>query len=436
MNHRSLQGIVRAPLCAAALLLSLAASAGGDPRAQAAEYFDAGAQAFDAGQYAVAAEAFLKAHELAPSPALLFSAAQAYRRQHLAEPSPDALRRAVALYREYLRADPKAKRREDAMSALEALAPMEARLAAVPAPPGGAPDGSMVQIPVPGGEPQSPPAGGAAPAAAAPAQRATRLLLTALPDTAQISLDGGSFQRTPVVAPAAPGDHAVRVRAEGYHEEQLTVRAVPDELIPRHVVLRPKPARLQVRGTSGARVTVDGQLRATVPTATPIEIEPGVHTITVTLAGREPFSRRLTLRRDQALELSAELPLTSQRVAAWAVLSAGAAGAVASGVLAALALGRDAEAVELRDQRDAAGLTVDERDQFNRAVAARNDLALAAGVSGGAAALAVITGVGLFVLDQPEALPPPGGPSEQPPRPAPRVDFTVGALSVGVRVGF
>lgn len=429
MNHRSLralQMVARATLCAAALLLSPAASAEGDTRAQAAEYFDAGAQAFDAGQYAVAAEAFLKAHELAPSPALLFSAAQAYRRRYLAEPSPDALRRAVALYREYLRADPKAKRREDAMSALEALAPIEARLSAPPAPPSVAPDGTLVQIPVPGGDPGSPP----------PAQRTTRLLLTALPDTAQISLDGGSFQRTPVVAPAAPGDHAVRVRAEGYHEEQLTVRAVPDELIPRHVVLRPKPARLRVRGSSGARVTVDGQLRATVPTATPIEIEPGVHTITVTLPGREPFSRRLELRRDEALDLSAELPLTSQRIAAWAVLSAGAAGAVASGVLAGLALGRDAEAVELRDQRDAAGLSVDERDRFNRAVAARNDLALASGVSGGAAALALITGVGLFVLDQPEALPPPGGPSERTPRPAPRVDFTVGALSLGVRGAF
>ena len=64
MNHRSLralQRVARAPLCAAALLLSPAASAEGDTRARAAEYFDAGAQAFDAGQYAVAAEAFLKA---------------------------------------------------------------------------------------------------------------------------------------------------------------------------------------------------------------------------------------------------------------------------------------------------------------------------------------------------------------------------------------
>ncbi len=92
-------------------------------------FFDAGAEAFKAGKYLAAAEAFEKAHALVPSAPLLFSAAQAYRRQYLVDPSPDTLRRALSLYREYLRADPKANRREDAMEALAVLVPIETRAA-------------------------------------------------------------------------------------------------------------------------------------------------------------------------------------------------------------------------------------------------------------------------------------------------------------------
>src|SRR5262245_51541958 len=111
----------------AALLLT-SARAGADttpPRlAQAADFFDAGAQAYKAGQYAVAAEAFLKANDLSPSPALLFSAAQALRKQYLIEPSLDTLQRSISLYRDYLQKDPQAKRREDAMQALSTLVPI------------------------------------------------------------------------------------------------------------------------------------------------------------------------------------------------------------------------------------------------------------------------------------------------------------------------
>jgi tetratricopeptide (TPR) repeat protein len=406
---------------ALALLLAAGAAradAPADARAQASTFFDAGAQAYDAGEYLVAAEAFERAHALVPSPSLLFSAAQAYRRQVLTQPSPDALQRAVALYRAYLRADPKAKRREDAIAALEALAPIEARLSPPAAPPAEGP------------APASAPATPATPASAA--VPATRLLLTARPDSAQVSLDGGPFRPTPVVAGVEPGPHVVRVRAEGYHEEQLAVGALPNELVPRHVVLRPKPARLRVTGTSGARVAVDGQVRATVPTDTPLAVDPGVHFLAVTLPGHEPYSARIELGRDQATSLVADLPPTPQRIAAWAALSAGAAGAVASSVLTGLALSRQGDAVALRDQRAAGALTTEERDRYNGAVMARDDLALAAGVAGGLSALTLVAGVGLLVLDDPEAPTPPEAPAEPPPR----TEFTVGALSLGLRVGF
>lgn len=439
--------LARASLGLALLLAAAPARAevSAEARAQAANFFDAGAQAYEAGQYLVAAEAFLKAHELLPSPALLFSAAQAYRRQYLTDPSPESLRRAVSLYRDYLRADAKAKRREEAVEALGVLVPIEARLSAPPAAVEGAPgegEGRTARlIEVPGSAPAgdggartgSASAGPARPATAA--ARSTRLLLTASPDSAQISLDGGPFQSPPVVATVAPGEHRVHVRAQGYHDEQLTVRAVANELMPRHVPLRPRPARLRITGTAGARVAIDGQARATVPTAAPLAIEPGAHVVTVTQKGREPYSQQIELGRDQETALEVQLPPTPQRIAAWATLSVGAAGAVASGVLAGLALAQQGTAVELRDKREAGVLSLEERDRYNQASAARDDLAVAAAITGGAAALTLITGVGLFMFDEPE-VPPLGERPEAPPRPAPRTELTVGALSLGVRGTF
>jgi len=450
----------RSSLARAALGLALTLAAAparadtpADAQAQASNYFDAGAQAYEAGQYLVAAEAFLKAHEVLPSPSLLFSAAQAYRRHYLTEPSPDALRRAVALYRDYLRADPRAKRREEAIEALGALAPLEARLSDPQAAGGGEGEGeAMVRLndgPGGAGGAGAPGQGGGAPSAGGAAAsstsasvsasapgRSTRLLLTAHPDSAQVSLDDGPFLPTPVVAEVQTGAHRVRVRAQGYHDEQTTVSAVANELTPRHVLLRPKAARLRVKGTSGARVAIDGQVRATVPTAAPIAIEPGAHVVTVTLSGHEPYSQRIDLRRDESAELDVDLPRTPRRIAAWGVLSAGAAGAVASGVLAGLALARQGEAVELREQRESGVLLPADRDRYNEAVAARNDFQVAAAVTGGAAALTMVIGVGLYLFDDPEVPPQGDELPASPPAPKPRTELTVGVRSLGLRVTF
>jgi hypothetical protein len=378
-----------------------------DRLAQAANFFDAGAQAYDAGKYLVAAEAFEKAHALAPSASLLFSTAQAYRRLYLLEPSPDVLRRALGLYREYLRSDPAAKRRDDAMRALESLQPAESRL--TPA------DGST--------------------AIAHSSKAGTRLLLSTRGEGAQVSVDGGPLRAAPAVVQVSPGKHEVLVRAPGYYEERLAVVAVSNELTPRHVPLRPRPARLRVLGTSGARVLIDGQLRATVPTEGALAIEPGRHFLAVTRAGHEPHGQVIELGRDESAELTIELPPTRQRIAAWTVLSAGAASAVASGVLAGLSLSEQSDATALRDRRESVGLTPAERDRYNAAVAARDDLTLAAAITGGAALLSLATGAALYAFDDPEILPP-ADDRDTPKGPERSLDFTVGALWIGASGAF
>lgn len=409
---RSLQTSIVCASLGAAIALAVAPARGDDTGkvAQASSFFDAGEQAYKAGQYQVAAEAFLKAHELLPSPALLFSAAQAYRRHHLTERSADSLRRAIALYRDYLRAEVKPKRREDALQALEALVPL---------------------VPSDSGAPRDTPApkdGDAAPAAPV---RATRLLLSARSDGAEASVDGGPFVAMPAVVKVEPGPHKVVVRAPGYHDVELSVPAVANELIPRLVALRPKAALLRVTGTAGARVAIDGQPRATLPADAPIAIEPGSHFVGVTLAGHEPYGKLIDLERDSTVDLAIRLPMTSQRIAAWSILSAGFAGVVAGGVLTGLTLAREGEAVALRDQRAKTPLTPDERDRYNSAVTARNDLARAAAITGGAAGVLLAVGAGLHGLDRPEA--PAPVERRKAPSDSPRAEFDVGFLSIGVR---
>jgi hypothetical protein len=376
-----------------------------DKIAQASSFFDSGAQAYKAGQYLVAAEAFLKANELAPSASLLFSAAQAYRRQFLAEPQPTTLRRAVSLYREYLRLDKNARRREDAMQALSALAPFEARF----------PEDSKEAAP------KEPPS-------------TTRLLLTSPAEGAEVSVDGGPFVLAPAVVQVRPGPRHVRVRAPGYVEDQIMMDAIANELVPRHLPLRPKPARVSVTGTSGAKVAVDGQVRGTLPLAQAITVDPGAHFVSVSLSGHEPFGHVVELARDGTIDLDARLPLTRRRVAAWSTLGVGAAGVVASGVLAGFAFARQSEASSLEERRTTnPPLSTDDRDRYNSALRGRDDFTRAAAIAGGVSVLTLATGLALYALDKPEIITPNDERLKAPARPGPSVQFEIGAASFQIR---
>lgn len=445
-------GARRTPLLGACLALATALAApaaraeddAAKKREMVTNFFDAGAEAFKAGKYLAAAEAFEKAYAILPNPPLLFSAAQAYRRQYLVEPSADTLGRALSLYRQYLHADPKANRREDAMEALAVLVPLETR-GRPPATSAGTGEGGSPGGGAPGdgagdGAPQggSPDGGQAAPAAPKPAgdpKKTARILITASADGAEVSLDGGPFQPAPLVASVEPVAHRARVRAPGHDEAEVTVSAVAGEQVPQHVTLRPKPGRLAITGTSGARVSVDGKALGALPAAAPLAVEPGSRFVTVTLNGHAPWSRRVEVGRDETVPLDADLAWTQQRKIAWATMSLGAAGLISGAVLGGLALDRQSAALALRDQQASAPLSAGQRDAFNLAVGERNDLGQAAGITFAASALVLATGIGLYAFDEPAAVTPSEAPGTPAPR-APRATFEVGLGSASVRFTF
>jgi len=183
-------------------------------------------------------------------------------------------------------------------------------------------------------------------------------------------------------------------------------------------------------------VAVDGQTRATLPLAAPIAVDPGAHFVSVTLGGHRPFGAVVELGRDGASQLTADLRPTRQRIAAWATIAVGAAGAITGAALGGAALVRQGEAASLADKRATTPLTPAERDRYNGALKARDDLARAATIAGGASVLALATGIGLFALDRPEVVPPNDDRLRAPPRSAPRLDLEVGALSFTLRGSF
>ncbi|HEU4409399.1 MAG TPA: PEGA domain-containing protein [Polyangiaceae bacterium] len=366
-------------------LVAAAARAQGERVDKAKEYFNAGAEAYGARQYLAAIQAFEAAQKLAPRPAILFSLGQAERRQYLIDRRPERLRAAIAHYRAYLEQEPQGARRGDAVEALAELEPMAGRLGA--------------QGPAPREE-----------------KRPTRLLVSSSAQGALVSLDGGEATPAPLVREVRPGKHAVLVRAPGYFDERDELMAVESDLVALHVALRPRPGLLAFRVPEGARLFLDGRELGGAPLGAPVEVEPGAHVVAVTRPGRRAVAREVVVGRGERQTFAADLPVTGQRVASFALLGAGGAALLAGGGGAALALAREGEAKDLAAAGESRSLSASERDRYNGALEARDLWVRVAGVSLGAGAALLAAGALLYAFDHPS----PVGPLA--PRAAPRRD--------------
>jgi hypothetical protein len=378
--------------------------------ARAKSHFDAALQAYAAAQYLAAADAFLKAYELLPSPSLIFSAAQAYRRQYYIDEEPAHLREAVRLYRDYLTRADQGRRRQEASDALTELAPFEARARqrAAPAPPA--------------------------------QKRRTQLLITSRTPGALTSIDGGPPRRLPLVARVAPGEHVVVIRAPGYFEETSKTIAVQSETITVNVLLRPRAAQLHVRGDEGAKVYADGQLLARLPSGGPLALAGGSRTLSVAEPGHIPYATTLWLESGSRVELDVSLPPTTQRYAAFITLGLGGASVLAAGLFAGLAASAHAEAKSIDDARKAGEISVAQRDAHNAALDRRGAMITGAAASGGAAAALGMLGLGLYLFDNPDVAASgagaPSGSGSGPPRPAPDTELLIDATGVRIRGSF
>jgi hypothetical protein len=359
---------------AVALALTLVARvAAADAKAEAEALFRAGEQAFDAAQYGNAAEAFEQAYAKLPLPAIAFSTAQAHRLQYFIDHQPQHLQRAVELYHVYIDGQKTGGRIADATTNLAQIEPLYAQLRAA---------GALAN--------------------AGPAMKAaTAVMVTADVAGARATIDDEAGT-TPFTRDVDAGDHRIVVEADGYQRYERTVPALANRLLPIEAHLVAKPARVTIDAPAGARVAIDGRLVGEAPLPT-LDVDAGKHLFAVSARGHVPFTREVELARGAPLRLDAQLPPTSQRrLARWVLIGSGAV-AVAAGLTGIAALSADsAAAAELRTLRtgDAPPGDVtryaDLRDE-------RDARVTATGVLGGAAVAIALTGLALYVFDEPVA---------------------------------
>jgi hypothetical protein len=359
---------------------------------QAKTLFDAGAEAYEVGNFAAAIHAFESAYKLAPRPGIVFSMAQAHKRQYYIDKQADHLRAAIKYYREYVRRVEQGGRRGEAAQALAELEPAAERLDKAPEPTKSADE----------------------------AKPATRLMILSKVRGASISVDGDRVVSMPFFSEVKPGKHTLRVSADGYFPEDREVEALSGLVVTLDVPLREMPGRLAIGGADGAQVTIDERLTGVLPLPKPLEVTAGRHLVAVTKSGYKVFAEEIEVERGQSRSIPVKLEMTGQRIGSYALLAAGAAGFITCGVLGVLAGGQQRTAEEIGDRaRGSGGVPAAEFDTYNEAVSARDELRRGAGVAAAAGALVAATGLMLFIFDQPivNAARPRG--EEKPKTPAP-----------------
>lgn len=348
-----------------------------DAETQARTYFNIGAKAYQAGKYDEAVQAFQEAYKKAPRTGLLFSMAQAHRMQYFASNDPAHLKSAIHYYRDYLKKDPRGARVGDSQQALATLVPILEKLE---------------------GE-------GAAETMSAPAQAAPskpRLMINSPQSGVSISFDGRAAGELPFVHEVAPGKHRFTLRKPGYEDYSREIVVDPRTGVPPlDVTLTEKPARLRIVAPEGSDISIDGRPQGEAPLP-PIELAPGHHFVSVTMNGKEPYTRELEVARGERRTLRAELDSTGQRTTAWILMGVGAGGVVAGGVLAFAALGKQKDAEAILDQADSTGNLPSERlEEYRDLKNERDDLRFASLITAGVGAAVAATGFVLFTFDSP-----------------------------------
>ncbi|MGD0523998.1 MAG: PEGA domain-containing protein [Polyangiaceae bacterium] len=372
------------------LLLASPARAADDPASveQAKALFNAGAQAYDAGRFGAAIQAFQQAYALAPRPAILFSMAQAERKSFYVDRRADDLKHAIEHYHRYLELVPSGGRRGDAADALAELEPMASRLA-----------------------PQE-----AATTGAAPVEAKTRIMVTSSTPGARASLDDGPLTDVPLIDDVKPGKHRILVEADGYFDETREALAATGSLSAVDVPLRDRPASLSIALDASAALSIDGRSTASTPLARPLELPAGTHVVTITRNGSRAFTRELTLERGKAETLDVKLETSRQRTVAWVFFGAAGAALLAGGAFTAGAFVEQSNAQKIVTAQAAGNIPSSDVGAYQSDVSARDRWRSVAYATFGSGIGLAAVGTALWLFDTPSVtLGPP--PADSPRRP-------------------
>jgi hypothetical protein len=372
-------GRILACLACVAVLAGAAVARADEPNAkerrEARRLFRAGEQAYHAGKYALAADAFEAAYAILPAPQIAFSTAQAHRLQYFVDKDAKRLARAVELFRVYLEKTPEGAQRDIAVTHLSEIEPMLQRLEAAAG--------------------RSTSESGRMPA------RPAEVMLTSSVPGAEGSIAGTSGA-LPLKVEVEPGRYEATVTAAGYEPGTKTVDVVAGRFFVVEVPLRPIPARVSVKSSSGATVLVDGRAAAETPLRAPVELPAGAYVLSVRQRGHRLWSREIEVDRGQTMAVDVELRRTRQRMLSYGVFALSGL-VLAGGVLVNLhAASEGNEARKLEEQYQSGGFTREQLAAYQRHRDERNRSVLAAYSLYGTAIVAGAGGFLLYWLDLPD----------------------------------
>jgi hypothetical protein len=117
------------------------------------------------------------------------------------------------------------------------------------------------------------------------------------PPEASLTVDG---QPVTIVEGMVPAGRVIAARAPGYRTVSVTVPAAVSAGQPVRITLTPAGAMLAIAGApDGALLRVDGSPRGYLPLETPLALDPGEHTVEVSLDGRLPYRERVAVEPSQ-----------------------------------------------------------------------------------------------------------------------------------------
>jgi hypothetical protein len=352
--------------------MALAAEPTPEEVERARTFFNAGAQAYGAANYADAVRSFEQAYAVAPRPQVLFSLAQAERKLFLDRGEPSVIRHAIAHYKEYLEKVPTGGRRSEA---IEAKAELEARLARL--------------------DPRE------AGRDTTQEKRKPRVTVFSPTAGARASLDGGPPQELPYFADLEPGKHRVRVFGDGYFDAEQDISGDKGIDVPVNLALREKPALVTIALDSSAEIFVDGRHVADAPLDRPIEVSSGPHVIAIAKNGKKPWSQDVVLERGKPIKLDPKLATSGQRVIACSMLATGGAALLVGGLFALGAVNSEERAQDVEARRMKQNLTPHELADHNRSIDERDDARTAAIVLASVGAAATVSGALFYFFDKP-----------------------------------
>jgi hypothetical protein len=178
---------------------------------------------------------------------------------------------------------------------------------------------------------------------------------------------------------------------------------VEGDLVSAEILLRERPATMQLAFPAGTEVSIDGRYIGQAPLRE-VEVPAGTHVIGLSRVGHVAELRTVVLERGQTRKMTATLAPTAQRRIAVGTLIGGAAGVVAGTVFLGVAVAVVADSSAKKRHDDAMDhdfATSADLAAYDDALSRRDTWARASTIAFGAGAGLLVVGGLLYFLDHP-----------------------------------